>query len=211
MTTAFIICGALGREVVQLIRKYGWDAEIFGVPAIDHVFPERIAPDVEKRILELRQRYERLILVYGDCGSRGALDETLDRLGIERIAGPHCYEFYAGASFQPLMDEEPGTYFLTDFMVRTFDGLILKSMGLDRYPQLKEDYFRNYKRLVYLAQSDDPALQQKAQRIAEYIGLPLVIHPTGLGLLEQRLVELMQGSSVPAESQAKQATSAGRR
>lgn len=211
MTTAFIICGALGREVVQLIRKYGWDAEVFGVPAIDHVFPERIAPDVEKRILELRQRYERLIVVYGDCGSRGALDETLDRLGIERIAGPHCYEFYAGASFQQLMDEEPGTYFLTDFMVRTFDGLILKSMGLDRYPQLKADYFRNYKRLVYLAQSDDPALQQKAQRIAEYIGLPLVIHRTELGLLEQRLVELMQGSSVPAESQAKQATSAGRR
>jgi Protein of unknown function (DUF1638) len=191
MTTGLIICGALGREVIEIIQKYGWDAEVVGIPAIDHVFPDRIARHVERRIQELKDKYERLIVVYGDCGSQGALDEVLDRLGIERISGPHCYEFYSGKAFQELMDEEPGTYFLTDFMVRTFNGLIMKSMGLDRYPQLKDDYFRNYKRIVYLEQNDLPEYRQKAQAIASYLNLPLEIRFSGYGMLEQRLVDLM--------------------
>ena len=191
MTTGLIICGALGREVVEIVRKHAWDVEIVAVPAVDHVFPGRIAPDVEKRYLELKDHFERLIVVFGDCGSQGALDATLERLGIERLAGPHCYEFYGGEAFQELMDEEPGTYFLTDFMVRTFNGLIIKSMGLDRYPQLKEDYFRNYKRLVYLAQKPDPNSRLKAHAIADYLGLPLEIRETGFNYLEKRLVELM--------------------
>lgn len=191
MTTGLIICGALGREVIDIIKKYGWDAEVVGIPAVDHVFPERIALHVERRIRELQDRYPRLIVVYGDCGSQGALDEVLERLGIERISGPHCYEFYAGKAFQELMDEQPGTYFLTDFMVRTFNGLIMKSMGLDRFPQLKEDYFRNYRRIVYLTQNDLPEYRQKAQAIAGYLDLPLEIRFTGYGMLEQRLVELM--------------------
>ena len=192
MTTGLIICGALGREVVDIVRKHGWDAEILGIPAIDHVFPERIAPHVEARIRELRERFERLVVVYGDCGSRGALDQTLEQCGVERIAGPHCYEMYAGSQLQALMDEEPGTFFLTDFMVRTFDGLILKSMGLDRYPQLREDYFSNYKRIVYLAQNELPEYRLKAESIAEYLNLPLEIRYTGYGMLEQRLVEIME-------------------
>ena len=192
MTTGMIICGALGREVIGIIKKHGWDAEVVGIPAIDHVFPERIARHVEQRISELNDRYERLIVVYGDCGSKGVLDEVLERLGIERIAGPHCYEFYGGKAFQELMDEEPGTYFLTDFMVRTFNGLIMKSMGLDRYPQLKADYFRNYKRIVYLAQNDLTEYRQKAQVISNYLSLPLEVRFTGYGMLEQRLVELME-------------------
>jgi len=191
MTTGLIICGALGREVIEIVRKYGWDADLVAVPAVDHVFPERIAPDVEKKILAMKDQYERLIVVFGDCGSKGALDETLERLGIERIAGPHCYEFYGGSAFQEIMDEEPGTYFLTDFMVRTFNGLIMKSMGLDRYPELKVDYFSNYKRIVYLAQSLDPDCREKAKVIADYLGLPLEIRETGFNLLETRLVELM--------------------
>jgi len=192
MATGLIICGALGREVVEIVKKHGWDVEIIGIPAIDHVFPERIAPHVEERILELRERYERLVVVFGDCGSRGALDQTLERIGIERIAGPHCYEMYAGSQLQALMDEEPGTFFLTDFMVRTFNGLILKSMGLDRYPQLREDYFRNYKRIVYLAQNELPEYRRNAESIAEYLNLPLEIRITGYGMLEQRLVEIME-------------------
>jgi len=192
MTTGLIICGALGREVSDIVRKHGWDAEIIGVPAIDHVFPDRIAPHVESRFRELQERYERVVVVYGDCGSRGALDETLERIGVERIAGPHCYEMYAGGRFQEMMDKEPGTFILTDFMVRTINGLILKSMGLDRYPQLREDYFRNYKRIVYLAQTDLPEFRQKAERIAEYLNLPLEIRQTGYGMLEQRLVQIME-------------------
>ena len=191
MKTGLIICGALGREVIAIVRKHGWDVDLVAVPAVDHVFPDRIASDVEAKFMAMQNQYERLIVVYGDCGSNGALDDTLNRLGIERIAGPHCYEFYGGKAFQEIMDEEPGTYFLTDFMVRTFNGLIMKSMGLDRYPELKEDYFKNYKRIVYLTQSPEAELRIKAAAIAAYLGLPLEIRETGLNFLETRLVELM--------------------
>ena len=196
MTTGLIICGALGKEVVDLIDKYGWDAEVVGIPAVVHVFPEQIAPKVEEHILALRNKYERLIVLFGDCGSKGALDQTLGKYpDIERISGPHCYEFYSGELFAKLMDEEPGTFFLTDFMVRTFQGLIIKSMGLDRYPQLKEEYFRNYKRLVYLVQKDEPEYRQKAHKVAEFLELPLTIMNTGYGSLEERLVSLMGDKS----------------
>jgi hypothetical protein len=194
MTTGLIICGALGHEVVDLIRKHGWDAEVVGVSAMDHLFPERIAPDVEQRILAFRERYERLIVVYGDCGTGGALDRVLDKYGIERIAGPHCYEMYGGADFERLMEEEPGTFFLTDFLVRAFRGAILKGLGLDRYPQLKEDYFQHYQRVVYLAQRPTPALRAKAQTAAAYLGLPLEIRETGYNLLEKRLTQMWTAS-----------------
>ncbi|MFQ5575526.1 MAG: DUF1638 domain-containing protein, partial [Anaerolineae bacterium] len=150
MTTALIICGALAREVVDIVRKHGWDADIFGVAALDHMFPARIAPDVEKRILALRERYDRLIVVYGDCGSGGALDAALARYGVERVAGPHCYEMYGGETYHSLMADEPGTFFLTDFLARTFHGTVVKGLGLDRYPELRHDYFANYRRIVYL-------------------------------------------------------------
>lgn len=191
MTTGLIICGALGREVVDIVKKHNWDAEVLGVSAMDHMVPERIAPDVEKRILALREQYDRLIVVFGDCGSSGTLDEVLERHGIERIAGPHCYEIYGGQTFHQLMAEEPGTFFLTDFLLRTFRGTVVKGLGLDRFPQLKADYFCNYRRVIYLAQNDTPELRQKAQAVADYLELPLEIRVTGYGLLEERLVALM--------------------
>ncbi|MBK9053246.1 MAG: DUF1638 domain-containing protein [Chloroflexi bacterium] len=192
MTTAFIICGALAREVLDIITRHNWDAKVIGIPAIDHMFPERIAPDVEKRYLETRDQYHRVIVVFGDCGSRGALDVLLTKYNLERIDGPHCYEMYGGQTFHDLMDEAPGTFFLTDFLVRGFRGTILKGLGLDRFPQLKEEYFRNYHRLVYMVQNHDADLIERAQRIAEYLELPLELRHTGYGLLEQRLVALMQ-------------------
>ncbi|MDA0241973.1 MAG: DUF1638 domain-containing protein [Chloroflexi bacterium] len=185
-----IICGALGHEVVDLIGRHGWDAEIAAVPAHVHLFPEQIAPKVEQRILELRQKYKRLIVVFGDCGSGGALDVVLAKYpDIERIAGLHCYEWYGGNLFQELLEEEPGTYFLTDFMVRGFRGTILKGMGLDKYPELREMYFQNYKRVVYLVQKPDPALLEQAKAAAHYLRLPLEIRATGYNLLEKRLAE----------------------
>jgi hypothetical protein len=189
--TAFIMCGALAREVLDIIAKYGWDVDVVGVPALDHMYPERIAPDVEKRFLELKAQYERVIVVFGDCGSRGALDAVLEQYALERLDGPHCYEFYGGQVFHELMDEEPGTFFLTDFLLRGFEGLVIKGLGLDRFPQLKEDYFRHYRRLLYLVQNEDPALLAKAQKVADYLALPLEIRHTGYGLLEERLVKLM--------------------
>jgi len=196
MTTGLILCGALGREVKTLIEKHSWDAEMIGVPAIDHVFPERIAADVEALIVKWQEEYARIIVVFGDCGSYGALDKMLDNYpNIKRITGPHCYDFFGGKTFQILMAEEPGTYLLTDFMVRTFRGLISKSMGLDRFPELQEVYFRNYKRVVYLAQTNDSRLRQKAEEIASDLELPLEIRDTGYGPFEARLKSLINNPS----------------
>ncbi len=191
MTTAFIICGALAREVLAIIQRQGWTVDVFGVPAIEHMTPERIAPAVERKFLAIRERYDRVLVVYGDCGTRGALDEFLVRHQLERIDGPHCYEMYGGEQFHTLMAEEPGTFFLTDFLVRGFRGTIWRGLGLDRYPELLDDYFRHYRRLVYMTQQEDESLLVKAQAIAAALHLPLEIKPTGYGLLEQRLCEWM--------------------
>lgn len=192
--TALIICGALAREVIAINQKYGWGADVFGVPASVHSHPQKIAPLVEKRILELRERYARLIVIFGDCGSSGKLDAVLERYDVERIAGPHCYEMYGGKTFEALMEEEPGTYFLTDFLAQGFEGTVIKSMGLDKRPVLKEIYFRNYKRLVYMSQREDETLKARAQKIADYLDLPLEFRHTGYGLLEERLAALMNAA-----------------
>lgn len=192
--TAFIICGALAREVLAIIERQGWNAEVVGVPALDHMQPERIAPDVEKQFLALQDRFARIFVVFGDCGSRGALDALLARYGIQRVDGHHCYEFYGGPEFHALMEEEPGTFFLTDFLVRGFHGLVVRGLGLDRFPQLKDDYFGNYRRVVYLVQIPDPKLLARAEEIAAYFGLPLEIRETGFGGLEERLIALMDGN-----------------
>ncbi len=188
---AFVLCGALAREVIAIVRSRGWDAELFGVAAQHHLTPEHIAPAVERRLRELIPRFERVVVVYGECGTRGDLDAVLARYNVPRIAGPHCYEMYGGAAFETLMAEEPGTFFLTDFLVRGFEGTVLKGLGLDRFPQLKTLYFGNYVRLVYLVQREDAELIAKAGVIAEMLGLALEVRRTGYGLLEERLAALM--------------------
>ena len=134
MKTGFIICGALGQEVKGIVRKQGWDAEIIGVSPEDHMFPMRIAPDVEKRILKLRDRCDHIAVIYGECGSRGKLDEVLDKYNIFRINARNCYEMYAGNKYDQFLEEEIGTFFLTDFLVRTFHRAVIQGLGLDRYP-----------------------------------------------------------------------------
>lgn len=190
-TTALIACGALAREVLALAAGHAWPAEVLALPALLHNTPERIPPALRERISEARKRFERVIVVYGDCGTGGELDRMLAAEGVERVAGPHCYEMYADGLFAGLMDQAPGTYFLTDYLVQSFDHLVLEGMGLDRHPELRDEYFRNYTRVVYLAQRDDPALQARARWAADQLGLPLEIIHTGYGLLEKRLVELM--------------------
>lgn len=192
---AFIICGALAREVLAIIQRHGWHVDIYGIPAIHHMHPQRIAPDVERKFQRIRAEYDRVLVVYGDCGSRGALDAFLAHNELDRIDGPHCYEMYGGHTFEALMTEEPGTFFLTDFLVRGFKGTIWHGLGLDRYPELIDDYFRNYRRLIYFSQTEDKALAQKAQQIAGVLGLPLEIRPTGYGLLEKRLCDWMTNHS----------------
>ncbi|NHZ71868.1 MAG: DUF1638 domain-containing protein [Aquificales bacterium] len=190
--TALIVCGALARELIAIKEKHGWNADLLGIPAQLHNRPEKIGTAVQKRIHEARASYDRVIVVYGDCGTGGKLDEVLAAEGVERIAGPHCYEMYAGGQpFNALMAEEPGTYFLTDYLLRSFESLVIKGMGLDRHPELRETYFHNYTRLLYLAQVDDAELREKAQWAADYLGLTLEIRQTGYGALESRLIALM--------------------
>ncbi|HEY1408465.1 MAG TPA: DUF1638 domain-containing protein, partial [Promineifilum sp.] len=190
---AFILCGALAREVAAIVKKHDWKVDLFGIAAMDHMFPERIAVDVERKFKAIRERYDRVLVIYGDCGSRGALDEFLARSGVSRIEGPHCYEMYGGERFEARMSEEPGTFFLTDFLVRGFRGTIWHGLGLDKYPELLEDYFHNYRRIVYLSQNTEPDLVARAHEIAGKLGLPLEIEHTGYGLLEQRLCQWMRG------------------
>jgi len=194
---AFVLCGALAREVIAIARRHGWDVALFGVAASDHMLPLRIAPDVERRLRELIPRFERVVVVYGDCGTSGRLDEVLARYNVPRIAGPHCYEMYGGAAFDAQMASDPGAFFLTDFLVRGFEGTIAKGLGLDRFPELRDVYFANYNRLIYMVQQEDAALIAKAQLIAARLGLPLEIQRTGYGQLEQRLIELMAEIHAP--------------
>jgi len=191
--TALIVCGALAREVLALKEMHGWDLDILGLPVLLHNNPERIPPAVSSRIKQAKQKYRRLFVVYGDCGTSGTLDKLMASEGVQRIPGPHCYEMYANGTFEQLMDEQPGTFFLTDYLVGSFDHLVLEGLGIDRNPSLRDDYFKNYTRVVYLAQRDDPALKEKAQWAADQLGLPLEIKQTGYGLLEKRLIELIEG------------------
>ena len=190
--TALIVCGALAREVLALKEKHGWEVDVLGLPSLLHNQPDAIPAAVATRIHRARSEYERLIVVYGDCGTGGMLDRLLEKEGIPRLAGPHCYEMYADGTFESLMAEAPGTFFLTDYLVHSFDHLVLEGLGLDRHPALRDEYFKNYTRVVYLTQRDDPALQARAQWAADSLGLPLEIKHTGYGKLETRLKELIE-------------------
>lgn len=192
MKTALIVCGALAREVLALKAKHGWDVDILGVPALLHNKPERIPEAVLKRIRQARSEYDRVIVVYGDCGTGGMLDKMLEEEGVQRVAGPHCYEMYADGAFEKIMAEAPGTFFLTDYLVQSFDHLVLEGLGLDRRPELRNEYFKNYTRVVYLAQRDDPKLVERAAWAAESLSLPLEVHRSGYGSLETRLKELIE-------------------
>jgi hypothetical protein len=191
--TALIVCGALAREVLALKEKHSWDADILGLPVLLHNEPDRIPPAIKKRIQQARGEYERLIVVYGDCGTSGSLDRLLAKEGVQRVSGPHCYEMYADGTFEDLMEEQPGTFFLTDYLVGSFDHLVLEGLGIDRNPRLRDDYFKHYTRVVYLAQRDDPSLKERAKWAADRLDLPLEIRQTGYGLLEKRLIELVEG------------------
>lgn len=183
-------CGAMAREllaVVELNRLEGVDVTC--LPAVYHNTPQLIPDAVAERIVGSGEDYDRVFVAYGDCGTGGRLDRVLERHGVERLAGAHCYEFLAGAErFASLHDREPTTFYLTDFLVRNFDRLVWKGLGLDRWPQLLPDYFANYTRVVYLAQVDDPALIERAREAADRLGLEFEHLLVGYGELEPAIV-----------------------
>jgi hypothetical protein len=183
--TLLIACGALAREMLALIEANRWaHLTLECLPAKLHNRPEKIPDAVRAKIAESRNRFDRIFVAYADCGTGGLLDRVLEAEGVERIGGPHCYSFYAGAdAFEALHEEEVGSFYLTDYLVRHFDTLIIKGMGLDRFPELMEAYFGNYRRLVYLAQTEQPKLQEKARAAAKRLGLEYEYRFTGYGEL----------------------------
>ncbi len=181
--TLLIACGALAREAKAVIAANRLDhLDLACLPASLHNRPERIAEAVRRRIGRARGRYQRILVLYGDCGTGGELDRVLAGEGVERIAGPHCYAFLAGEeAFAAMAEEEPGTFWLTDFLARQFDTLVIRGLGIDRHPELLPLYFGNYRRLVYLSQAEDAALLTKARAAADRLGLAFEHRPTGLG------------------------------
>lgn len=188
-----IACGALAAELVRVKTLNGWDAlDIQCLPAELHNRPERIAPAVREKLEENLPHYDRVVIGYADCGTGGLLDALLEEYDVARIPGAHCYEFFAGgARFAALADREVGTFYLTDYLARNFQRLIVKGMGIERHPELKDMLFGNYRRVVYLAQRDDPALDESAEAAAAFLGLDYERVPTGLSAFEDAVQPLI--------------------
>ena len=183
-----IACGALAREILSLCEGPLGTFDVTCLPAKLHNRPALIPEAVRAKIRAKRADYDEILCLYGDCGTGGELDRVLEAEGVRRIGGPHCYSFYAGeAAFDAMMEEEIGTFFLTDFLARHFDTLVIEGLGLDRFPQLRDDLFGHYRKLVYLAQTDDAEASAKAEAAAARLGLAYERRFTGLSGLQDFL------------------------
>lgn len=189
---AMVVCGALAREVHQIANRRDWEVDIHGVPAEHHLYPDRIVQAIEDKLTDLDGMYEKVVVVYGDCGTAGALDRVLARHKAVRPAGPHCYAMLAGCSTERLSEQVPETYFLTDYLVRRWEQTVLRGLGLDERPELKEMCFAGFKRLIFLRQSPSLELEEKAAEIAEFLELPLEVWDVGLAGLEAHLETLVE-------------------
>ncbi len=187
-----IACGALAREILDLKALNGWDhMDLTCLPAKLHLYPEKITEEVSKAVTKHRSSYSTIFVVYADCGTGGLLEVACKELGVEMISGPHCYSFFEGNErFASHSESEITAFYLTDFLVRQFEAFILKPMGLDRHPELRDMYFGNYEKLVFQAQTDDPALTEKAKAAANTLGLAFERRFTGYGDLKTTLAEL---------------------
>ena len=186
-----IACGALAREILALREANGWAGfDVQCLPAELHNRPQEIPQAVRAEIRKARPDYRSIFVAYGDCGTGGGLDAVLAEEGVERIPGAHCYEFFAGSEqFAALAEAEPGTFYVTDFLARHFDRLVIRGLGLDRRPQLAATYFANYRRLVFLAQGYDSGLEQMARMAAARLGLQFELQRTGYGALGTSLAD----------------------
>jgi hypothetical protein len=177
------------------VTRNGWPVDVHPLPPLLHNQPQLIAGEVRRLATELSSSYAAVAVGYADCGTYGALDDVCDELGLRRLPGLHCYDLFEGEeALAARLDDEPGTYLLTDFLVRSFERTVVRELGLDRYPELRDDYFKHYTRVVWLAQEPSAELRTLAQAAADRIGLPLTVVPTGTGKLEQALSTLLSSS-----------------
>jgi hypothetical protein len=196
-----IACGALAREVKAVRKLGGWEhVEIHCLPSELHNTPSQIPAAVGAKLEAVKDRYDEVFVAYADCGTGGRLDAVLAEYGVERLPGAHCYEFLAGAeTFAAHHEAEPGTFYLTDFLVRHFDRLVVRGLGLDRHPELLSDYFGDYRRVLYLAQTRSSVLEARARNCAERLELAFETHFTGLELLEQAIGIRPRSAGLPLE------------
>src|SRR4051812_13442613 len=191
-TIALIACGAIARPAAEVVARRGWRVDVVPLPPLLHNHPQRIAGEVDRVADRLQTSYETVVVGYADCGTYGALDEVCERRGLQRLAGLHCYDVYGGSDrLREMFESQPGTYVLTDFLVRSFDRTVVAELGLDRHPELRDDYFGHYTRMVWLAQEPDDELRALAQAAADRIGLPLTVVETGDSRLEAALEQLL--------------------
>jgi Protein of unknown function (DUF1638) len=193
-----VACGALGGHLRDIVARRGWDVRIACLPSMLHNSPREITPAAERLATELQREGFRVVLAYADCGTYGELDRLCERLGLARLPGLHCYDVLAGPDrIQAALEAEPGTYLLTDFLIRSFRYSVLAPLGLDRYPELWPDYFGHYRRVVWLAQSPSPELRGEANAVAAMFGLPLTVIQVGTSRLERELESLLHGAASP--------------
>ena len=194
-----VACGALAREIVALKRMNGWThVDVQCLPPELHNRPERIPGAVRDALAAARDRYDDIFVAYADCGTGGLLDPVLAEYGVQRLPGAHCYEFFATSQvFHELAEAEPGTFYLTDFLVRHFERLVVAGLGIDRHPELAHEYFRNYRRMVYLAQASNAELSLAARAIAARLGLTFEERVTGYGDLQADLEGWVGGAHRP--------------
>ena len=190
---ALIACGALARPAAEIADRRGWSVDVHPLPPLLHNQPQQIAGEVRGLATSLLVAGHRVAVGYADCGTYGALDDVCRELGLERLPGLHCYDVFAGpARLATFFEEQPGTYVLTDFLVRSFARTVLRELGLDRHPELRDDYFGSYTRVVWLAQEPDAELHGLAEEAAAAIGLPLTVVDTGHAGLEAALEALVR-------------------
>jgi hypothetical protein len=188
---AFIACGAVAKDTAAIVKARGWNADVHGISSDLHMTPLQIGPAVEAKLRDLLPRYERVIVVYGDCGTGGRLDAVLARYPAVRPAGVHCFQWYAGEVYERF-HEDIGIYFLTDWLVQNWDRAVVHGLGLDRFPWLRDEYFGNLTRILFVRQHADPEREAKAREIAAWMGKPLEIHDLGIAPLQDLLVPLME-------------------
>ena len=192
-----IACGALAGEIAELKRVNGWEhMHLATVDAWLHNRPEKIPKRLREKLRRYRDRYDRIFVAYADCGTGGGIDRVLEEMGAERLPGAHCYQFFAGeARFRELAAAEPGTFYLTDFLARHFDRFVIRPLQLDVRPDLRDSYFGNYRRLVYLSQLEDDRLLAAAREAAERLGLEFEHIHCGFGELESGLASFVAAAS----------------
>jgi hypothetical protein len=192
--TALIACGAIAQPAAAVVDRHDWPVDVHPLPPLLHNQPQLIAGEVRRLAVELAASYDRVVVGYADCGTYGALDAVCEELGLARLPGLHCYDLYAGESrLRSFLEDQPGTYLLTDFLVRSFERTVVRELGLDRHPELRDDYFRHYTRVVWLAQQPDQELHALALAAADRIGLPLTVVDTGDSGLEHAIATLLTG------------------